>query len=70
MTEVEEKATRDAFGEAFLEAGENNEKIVAVSCDLAGATRTKAFGEAFPDRFFEIGIAEQNAIEDVGLQDQ
>jgi len=62
MVEKTEKATRDAFGEVFLEMGGRYQNVVAVSCDLASATRTKAFGEAFPDRFFEVGIAEQNAI--------
>ncbi|MFC1690842.1 transketolase family protein [Nanoarchaeota archaeon] len=56
------KSTRDAFGESLLEVGESNKKIVVVSCDLSGATRTKAFGKKFPDRFFEVGIAEQNGI--------
>ena len=55
-------ATRDAFGEALLECGEKVNNLVVVSCDLCGATKTKAFGEKYPDRFFEFGIAEQNAL--------
>ena len=57
-----EKATRDAFGEVLIKAGEIIPNIVVVSCDLADATKTKQFGERFPDRFFEVGIAEQNGI--------
>jgi len=57
-----EIATRDAFGDTLLEIGENNKKIVVISCDLSGATKTKAFGEKFSERFFEVGIAEQNGI--------
>ena len=55
-------ATRDAFGKALLHQGEANPELVVVSCDLCGATRTKKFGETFPERFFEVGIAEQNGI--------
>lgn len=53
---------RQAFGEELLEQGRLNDKLVVVSCDLCGATKTKAFGKEYPDRFFEVGIAEQNGI--------
>ena len=56
------QATRDHFGKNLIELAESNEKVVVVSCDLAGATRTAAFKKAFPDRFVECGIAEANAI--------
>lgn len=58
----EEIATRQAFGDALLEVGKNNKEIVVVSCDLSGATKTKAFGKKYPERFFEVGIAEQNGV--------
>jgi transketolase len=56
------KATRDAFGEALLEAGRSNSNIVVIDGDVANSTRTQAFGEAFPARFFNLGIAESNMI--------
>jgi len=59
MTEI---APRAAFGEALIHIGKTNPNIVVVSCDLSGATKTKAFGKRFPDRFVEVGIAEQNGI--------
>ncbi|WP_321493254.1 transketolase C-terminal domain-containing protein [uncultured Desulfobacter sp.] len=55
-------ATRDAFGQALCTLGANRSDVVVVSCDLSGATRTKRFAEEYPDRFFEFGIAEQNAL--------
>ncbi len=57
-----DRSTREAFGEALVRMGEENERIVAVDGDVAGSTMTAAFGERFPDRFFELGIAEQNMI--------
>lgn len=56
------KATRDAFGEALLELGRQNSNIVVVDSDVANSTRTQAFGEAFPERFFNVGIAESNLV--------
>ncbi len=53
-------ATREAYGKALVELGEQNEKIVVLDADLAGATMTKYFKAAFPDRFFDMGIAEAN----------
>lgn len=55
-------ATRDAFGETLLALGKDNPRLVVVSCDLSSATRVKPFRNAYPDRFFEVGIAEQNGI--------
>ena len=59
---MNEIAPRQAFGEALLDIGRSNSNIVVISCDLSGATKTKAFGKEFPDRFFELGIAEQNGV--------
>lgn len=60
--EVEKIAVRDAFGDALVEAGKNYENIVVVDCDLGGATKTSKFGKEFPDRFVQVGIAEQNGV--------
>ena len=54
------KATRDSYGEALVELGKKNEKIVVLDADLATATKTIEFKKEFPNRFFDIGIAEQD----------
>ena len=56
----EKIATREAYGKALVELGEQNEKVVVLDADLAGATITKYFKAAHPDRFFDCGIAEAN----------
>lgn len=56
------KATRAAFGETLIELAQEGVEVVAVDADLAGSTTTAKFGAAFPDRFFDVGIAEQNMI--------
>lgn len=56
------KATRQSYGEALLELGRENENIVVFDADLAGATKTDLFAKEFPNRFFDMGIAEQNMI--------
>lgn len=53
-------ATRQAYGEALLELGEKYDNLVVMDADLSGSTKTAAFGKAYPDRFFNMGIAEQN----------
>jgi len=53
-------ATREAYGKALLELGRKNQKVVALDADLSGSTKTKVFGREFPERFFNMGIAEQN----------
>lgn len=57
-----EKATRDAFGEALVELGENNCKVVALSADLQDSTKAILFQKKFPDRFVNVGISEQDLI--------
>ena len=52
------KATRQSYGEALLELGKENKDVVVLDADLAGATKTELFAKDFPDRFFDIGIAE------------
>ena len=53
-------ATREAYGKALVELGEQNKNVVVLDADLAGATMTKFFKAAHPDRFFDCGIAEAN----------
>lgn len=57
---LEQGATRDGFGKGLVEAGEKDERVVALCADLAESTRTHWFKEKFPDRYIEIGVAEQN----------
>jgi len=56
------KTIRQAFGESLVEFGKTNSKIVAISCDLKNACKLDLFFKKFPERSFEIGIAEANAI--------
>lgn len=58
----EKKATRQSYGEALAKLGEENKNIVVLDADLAGATKTDIFAKKFPDRFFDMGIAEANMI--------
>ena len=58
----EKIATREAYGKALVELGAVNEKIVVLDADLAGATMTKFFKGAYPERFFDCGIAEANMV--------
>ena len=59
----EEKiATRQSYGETLVKLGEENEKIVVLDADLAGATKTNLFAKEFPNRFFDMGIAEANML--------
>ena len=53
-------ATRQSYGEALKELGKKNGNIVVLDADLAAATKTKLFAKEFPNRFFDMGIAEQN----------
>src|SRR3989338_7229831 len=55
-------ATRDAYGQALVEAGKANAKIVVLDADLASSTRTGIFAKQFPDRFVNGGVAEQNLV--------
>lgn len=54
------KDTRSGFGEALLELGKTNPKVVALCADLTGSLKMDAFATEFPDRFFQVGIAEAN----------
>ncbi|MBF0557870.1 MAG: transketolase family protein [Nitrospirae bacterium] len=59
-------ATRDAYGSALLELGRRNEKVVVLDADLSGSTKTAKFAKAFPDRFFNMGISEQDLVGTAG----
>lgn len=59
---AEKIATRQAYGEFLTEEGARNERLVVLDADLSGSTKTSGFAEAFPERFFNAGIAEQNMI--------
>lgn len=54
------KATRESYGEALAKLGEENKNIVVLDADLSSATKTCEFAKKFPDRFFNMGIAEQD----------
>lgn len=53
-------ATREAYGEALIEVGKKNPKVVVLDADLSKSTKTAGFGKNFPERFFNMGISEQN----------
>ena len=55
-------ATRDAYGEVLVELGAENENVVVLDADLSGSTKTAGFAGKFPERFFNMGIAEANMI--------
>lgn len=58
--DVERVPNRNGYGEGLKEAGEKNKQVVALCADLTDSTRTDAFATAFPERFIQCGIAEQN----------
>lgn len=58
--EIEQIPTRDGYGDGLLTAGEANSNVVALCADLTESTRTEQFAKKFPERFFEVGVAEQN----------
>ncbi|MRJ08457.1 transketolase family protein [Ornithobacterium rhinotracheale] len=61
-TYTEKKDTRSGFGDGLLEAGKKNKNVVALTADLTGSLKMNAFEKEFPERFFQIGIAEANMI--------
>ncbi|EFR41063.1 Transketolase, pyridine binding domain protein [Selenomonas sp. oral taxon 137 str. F0430] len=65
MADVKKIATRDSYGNALVELGQNHKDIVVLDADLAGATKSGTFKKAFPERHFNCGIAECNMV-DVG----
>ena len=59
-TSMEKKDTRSGFGEALYELGQQNDAVVGLCADLTGSLKMNKFQDAFPDRFFQVGIAEAN----------
>ena len=60
MEKMKFASTRSAYGKALLKLGKENPNIVVMDADLACSTKTALFGKEFPDRFFNMGIAEAN----------
>lgn len=58
--DIEQKPTRDGYGDGVVAAGERDPNVVVLCCDLKDSTRSAWFEKKFPDRFIEVGIAEQN----------
>ncbi len=61
-TEKKPKATRQAYGEVLVELGRERPEIVVLDADLSASTKTNMFAKEFPDRFFNMGVAEQDMI--------
>ena len=60
MATVEKKSMRDVFGESLIELFPKYPNMVVLDADLSGSTKSKEFGARFPQRFFNMGVAEQN----------
>jgi len=61
-SKLKQKSTRDGYGQGLVEAGRKNKKVVVLCGDLTDSTRSKMFRNAFPERFIECGVAEQNMV--------
>jgi transketolase len=59
-SEIKLVATRDGYGEGLVLAGDENPNVVVLCADLTESTRSLAFAKKYPERFFELGVAEQN----------
>ena len=57
-----QKSTRAGFGDALLQLGKINPRVVALTADLKDSTKVDKFATAYPDRFFDVGVAEQNLL--------
>ena len=62
MADIKKMATRDAYGKTLVELGKINKDIVVLDADLSVSTKTSLFAKEFPDRFFDMGVAEQDMI--------
>lgn len=60
FTKLEQVPTRDGYGKGVVIAGEKNKNVVVLCADLTESTRSQWFKDKFPERFIEIGVAEQN----------
>jgi transketolase len=58
--DIEQVPTRNGYGEGVVELGEENENVMVLTADLAGSTKVSDFQKKYPERFLEMGIAEQN----------
>ena len=54
------QATREAYGKVLVELGKENPNLIVMDADLSGSTKTGEFAKVYPERFFNMGIAEQN----------
>ena len=59
---LDSEVMKKGYGRGLVEAGKQNENVVAASSDVSGSTGTDAFAKEFPNRFFEVGVAEQNLV--------
>lgn len=59
-------ATREAYGNALIKLGETNPNVVVLDADLSKSTKTAGFGKKFPERFFQMGIAEADMMATAG----
>ena len=62
LDDPEKRATRDGYGEALVELGEQNKEVVVLSAGLANSLKVEWFKDKFPNRYFEVGIAEQDMV--------
>lgn len=62
LTNPKMAATREGFGKGVVEAGKSDERVVVLTADLAESTQADKFQKAFPDRFVQVGVAEQNLV--------
>ena len=62
MSEIKKTATRDSYGQALIELGGRRDDLIVMDADLSAATKTGGFKKAYPDKFYNAGIAEQNLI--------
>lgn len=60
LESLEQKATRDGYGLGLVQAADENPNVVALCADLTESTRTESFAKKYPERFVEMGVAEQN----------
>ncbi len=61
-TDIKQEATRKGYGRGLLEAGKQNDQVVGLCADLTDSTNMNLFAEAFPDRYIDVGVAEQNLV--------
>lgn len=62
LSKLPRQATRDAYGLELVAIGHDDKRVVALDADLSGSTKSQGFAKAFPERFFNLGIAEQNMV--------